>query len=90
MSWRLLLINLNYYSYSLLNKKEYDVKFSCVLWKIIKYSWNTINAYSLLSHEWRIPLKYAFMVFREYTIIFRVLWGLRLVFFFFFWDTSIE
>ena len=26
------------------------------LWKIIVYSWSIINAYSLLSHEWWVPL----------------------------------
>ena len=25
-------------------------------WEIIVYSWSTINAYSLLSHEWWVPL----------------------------------
>ena len=28
---------------------------SCAKWKIIRYSRSTINAYSLLSHEWWIP-----------------------------------
>ena len=27
-----------------------------ILWEIIVYSWSTINVYSLLSHEWWIPL----------------------------------
>ena len=52
--------------------------------KIILYSWSTINAYSLISHEWWVLLikfmmkptiymreeAYAFMVYRKYLIIF--------------------
>ena len=60
----------------------------CLDRKIIVYSWSTINAYSLLSHKWWVPLikfmmeptihvrgerrEYAFMVLRKYLIIFHL------------------
>ena len=51
--------------------------------KIIRYSWSTINTYSLISHEWRVSIinlisgthyscerkEHTFIILREYIII---------------------
>ena len=66
------------------SQNNIDSRWNMIYRKIIVYSWGTINAYSLFSHEWWVQLikfmvgptihvrgvEHAFIVLREYLIIF--------------------
>ena len=52
-----MILMLNFTTYCFLRLWVIDKKlWTYCLWKIIIYSQSTINAYSLLSHEWWVPL----------------------------------